>query len=106
MAVELSGARAGFDVAAAGLRGGSRVVCCGYAPGVQYGMDSVRLVLKNIRILGSRNLTLEDSRVALEALAAGAVTPQISRRVGFDQVSEALDLLRQGRAGGRIVVVP
>lgn len=69
-------------------------------------MDSVRLVLENIRILGSRNLTLEDSRAALEALAAGAVTPQISRRVGFDQVNEALDLLRQGRAGGRIVVVP
>jgi D-arabinose 1-dehydrogenase-like Zn-dependent alcohol dehydrogenase len=104
MAMELSGARAGFDVAAACLRGGGRVVCCGYAPGVEYGMDSVRLVLENISILGSRNLTLDDSRSALAALARGDVTPQIADRIGLDGVNDALDRLRAGRANGRIVI--
>jgi alcohol dehydrogenase, propanol-preferring len=104
MAMELSGARAGFDVAAASVRGGGRIVCCGYAPGVEYGMDSVHLVLDNISILGSRNLTLEDSRASLAALARGDVTPQIADRIGLDGVNGALDLLREGRAGGRIVI--
>lgn len=104
MAMELSGARAGFEVAAASVRGGGRVVCCGYAPGVEYGMDSVRLVLENISILGSRNLTLEDSRASLAALARGDVTPQIADRIGLDGVNGALGLLREGRAGGRIVI--
>ncbi len=106
MAMELSGVRAGFDLAAACVRGGGRVVCCGYAPGVEYGMDSVRLVLENISILGSRNLTLEDSKAALGALARGDVTPQIADRIGLDGVNDALDRLREGRAGGRIVVMP
>jgi D-arabinose 1-dehydrogenase-like Zn-dependent alcohol dehydrogenase len=105
MALEMSGARAGFELAAASLRGGGRVVCCGYAPGVEYGMDSVRLVLDNIAILGSRNLTLEDSKSALAALARGDVTPQIADRITLDGVNDALDKLRAGRAGGRIVVM-
>lgn len=104
MAMELSGARAGFDVASACLRGGGRVVCCGYAPGVEYGMDSVRLVLENISILGSRNLTLDDSRSALAALARGDVTPQIADRIDLDGINDALDALREGRANGRIVI--
>lgn len=104
VAVELSGRREGFDLAAAAVRGGGRVVVCGYAPGVEYGMDSVRLVLENIRVLGSRNLTPEASRAALQAIAGGEVSPAISRQIELDDVNGALDLLRAGQAGGRLVV--
>jgi len=106
MALELSGRREGFDLAAAVVRGGGRVVVCGYAPGVEYGLDSVRLVLENIRVLGSRNLTPEASRAALAAIASGDVTPAIARRIDLAEVNQALEQLRAGRAGGRVVIVP
>jgi propanol-preferring alcohol dehydrogenase len=106
MAVELSGRREGFDVAAAAVHPGGRVICCGYAPGVEYGMDSARLVLDNIRILGSRNATPAGARAALDAVASGAVIPRIADVMPLDQINVALERLAAGHAAGRLVVVP
>jgi D-arabinose 1-dehydrogenase-like Zn-dependent alcohol dehydrogenase len=106
LSVELSGRREGFAVAAAAVRPGGRVICCGYAPGVEYGMDSARLVLDNIRVLGSRNATPAGARAALDAVASGAVVPRIADVLALDHVNAALERLAAGRAAGRLVVVP
>jgi propanol-preferring alcohol dehydrogenase len=106
LALETSGRRAGFLTAAAALRAGGRVVCNGYQPGVEYGMDSARLVLEEITILGSRVGTLEDARDALAAVESGAVVPQIMRTAPLSDINEALDALAAGRVDGRIVITP
>jgi D-arabinose 1-dehydrogenase-like Zn-dependent alcohol dehydrogenase len=106
LALETSGRRAGFQTAAASLRAGGRVVCNGYQPGVEYGMDSARLVLEEITILGSRVGTLDDARDALAAVESGAVVPQIMRTAPLSDINEALDALAAGRVDGRIVITP
>jgi propanol-preferring alcohol dehydrogenase len=106
LALETSGRRAGFQTAAAAVRPGGRIVCNGYQPGVEYGMDSARLVLEEITILGSRVGTLQDARDALAAVESGAVVPQIMRTAPLTEINEALDALAAGRVDGRIVITP
>jgi propanol-preferring alcohol dehydrogenase len=106
LALEVSGRPQGFAAAARTIRAGGRIVCCGYAPGEPYGMDSGRLVLDNVRILGSRNADLEAAEAALAAVAAGAVTPRIADVLPLAAVDEALERLAAGRADGRLVLDP
>ena len=106
IALETSGRREGFQAGAAALRPGGRIVCNGYQPGVEYGLDSARLVLEEITILGSRVATREDTRRALAAVEAGDVTPQIMRRLPLADVNQALEALAAGRVDGRIVITP
>jgi len=106
VALETSGARAGFDAAAAALRAGGRVVCCGYYPGTEYGLDSGRLVLNEIDVMGSVSASLPLARDALRAVEAGDVKPPIMEVVPLEAVNEALDTLRRGGVLGRMVVNP
>jgi len=106
LALEVSGRPEGFEAAAQTIRAGGRIVCCGYAPGRPYGMDSARLVLDNVRILGSRNASLDSARAALAAVAAGQVKPRIADVLPLAAVNEALDRLAAGRADGRLVLDP
>lgn len=106
VALETSGARAGFDTAAAGVRPGGRVVCCGYYPGVEYGLDSARLVLKEIEVMGSVSAPPHLAHAALRAVEAGDVQPPIMDTVALDQVNAALERLQRGAVLGRIVVTP
>ncbi|MEI7626546.1 MAG: zinc-binding dehydrogenase, partial [Actinomycetota bacterium] len=61
LVLDTSGTRAGFEAAVAAVRSGGRIVCCGYQPGVEYGLDSARLVLQEITVLGSRLGSREDA---------------------------------------------
>jgi D-arabinose 1-dehydrogenase-like Zn-dependent alcohol dehydrogenase len=106
VALETSGARAGFDTAAAAVRPGGRVVCCGYQPGTEYGLDSARLVLKEIDVMGSVSASLPLARDALHAVEAGEVRPAIMEVVPLEAVNEALETLRRGGVLGRMVVTP
>lgn len=106
VAFEASGTRAGFELAAGVLRPGGRVVCCGYKPGVEYGLDSARLVLDEITVLGSRAGSRDNARAALLAVEEGKVTPHIMERLDLREANRALDLLRAGKVLGRVVVTP
>lgn len=104
LALDSSGASAGFSSALAAVRRGGRVICCGYRPGVDYGFDSGRLVLEELSILGSRSASLNHSRRALKAVENGEVQPPIMERVPLAAVNEALARLKAGEVLGRIVV--
>jgi len=106
VALETSGARAGFDTAAAAVRPGGRVVCCGYYPGLEYGLDSLRLVIKELDILGSVCAPMPLARDALRAVETGDVRPPIMDVVGLEDVNAALDRLAAGGVLGRMVVTP
>ncbi len=102
---ESSGTRAGLDSLIQVVTPGGRVVCCGYRPGVEYGLDSAHLVLDEITLLGSRAGSRDDARDALRAVESGIVKPQIMARLRLAEVNRALDLLREGKVLGRVVVI-
>ena len=104
IALEASGSRAGFDAAVNSIQRGGRVVCVGYYPGLEYGLDSSRLVLEELEILGSVASSKQAATEALEAVGEGAIVPQIAERRPFEAVNEALDSLRGGDVLGRVVV--
>ncbi|HSR26347.1 MAG TPA: zinc-binding dehydrogenase, partial [Candidatus Eisenbacteria bacterium] len=104
--LEASGTRAGFDAIARCLAPAGRLVCCGYRPGVEYGLDSGDLALHELTILGCRNGSRADGRAALEAVERGDVRPLIAERLPLDEVNRALERLRAGDVLGRIVVQP
>jgi len=105
LAYEAVGVRSAFDTASAVLRPGGRLICCGYRPGVEYGLDSSRLVLDEITVLGSRAGNREDARAALGAVEAKQVTPLIGLRLELDEANEAIAQLRSGDVAGRIVIL-
>jgi D-arabinose 1-dehydrogenase-like Zn-dependent alcohol dehydrogenase len=102
---EASGSRIGFDALVNCVRPGGRLVCCGYKPGLEYGLDSSRLVLSEITVMGSRAGTRDDAAAALKAVEAGRVTPQIMERLKLEEANRGLDMLRAGQVLGRVVVM-
>jgi len=106
VALDSSGVPDGFRAAAAVLRPGGRLVCCGYRPGVDYALDSAELVLGEITVLGSRAGGREDARAALAAVDAGRVRPPVMEELPLAGVNDALERLRAGGAVGRLVIDP
>lgn len=104
--LEASGHVSGFESLLSCIRPGGRIVCCGYSPGTLYELDSMRLVLAEISVVGSRASSREDARAALAAVEQGRITPTIDRTLPLVQVNEGLALLRRGGLAGRVVIVP
>jgi D-arabinose 1-dehydrogenase-like Zn-dependent alcohol dehydrogenase len=104
--LEASGTRAGLGALVGILRPAARLVVNGYRPGVEYGLDSGSLVLREYAVLGSRNGSREDARQALGAVERGEVRPVIMERLPLAEINRGLDLLRSGAVLGRVVVEP
>jgi D-arabinose 1-dehydrogenase-like Zn-dependent alcohol dehydrogenase len=102
--LEASGRRDGFDSLVAAVRPGGRIVCCGYLPGAEWGLDSMQLVLSEIAVLGSRASSREDARRALDAVDSGRVVPEIARRLPIEEVNDGLALVRGAGVAGRVVI--
>jgi len=101
---EASGSRAGLDSAAACVTPGGRLVCCGWRPEVEYGLQSRQLVLKEISVIGSRAGNRSDARAALRALERGDIAPIPMEGVPLENVNQAMARLRDGDVTGRFVV--
>lgn len=106
LGLETAGARAAFDLLAALMKPGGRIVCNGYQPGREYGIQSLELVTKEISVLGSRNGNHSDALAALHAVADGAIAPLIAEVLPLEQVADAMARLRAGLVVGRIVLRP
>jgi D-arabinose 1-dehydrogenase-like Zn-dependent alcohol dehydrogenase len=104
LAFEVSGTRAGFDAAAGTLGEGGRLVCCGYYPGTEFGVDSIRLVGRELSVLGSRGSTRSDAMAALAAVERGEIRPPIDSVRDLEQTPDAFARLRSGAAVGRVVI--
>ena len=101
---EASGTRAGLDVAAMLITPGGRVICNGWAPGVEYGLQSSKLVLKEITLIGSRTGTRRDVRAVLRALERGQVKPVVEK-ISLKDINSAIARLKSRQVTGRFVVV-
>ncbi len=106
LGLETSGKRAGFDLAVETLAPGGRIVCNGYQPSTEYGLDSTRLVLQEVSVIGSRAANKEVSRAALAAVERGEVKPRIMDVMPLSKAREALQLLSEGKVEGRLILDP
>lgn len=103
MVYEVSGTRAGLEAAGRIVGPGGRLICGGWGPGIEYGLQSRELVLREISIIGSRGGTLNDVRAVLQALERGQVQPTVEK-VQLSEINDVLQRLREGRVVGRFVV--
>jgi D-arabinose 1-dehydrogenase-like Zn-dependent alcohol dehydrogenase len=103
--LEATGSRAGFDTAVSLLADGGRVVCCGYTPGLKFGIDSTGLAGRELSVVGSRGSTFADAAAALAAVDRGDVRPRIDSEYRLDQVDDAFARLGSRQALGRVVIV-
>jgi propanol-preferring alcohol dehydrogenase len=101
---EASGFREGLDSAAACVTPGGRLVCCGWRPDVEYGLQSRQLVLKEVTVLGSRAGNRTDARAALRALERGDIAPISMEMIRLEDINQALARLKTGDVTGRFVV--
>jgi propanol-preferring alcohol dehydrogenase len=101
---EASGSRAGLDVAATLITPGGRLICNGWAPDVEYGLQSRQLVLKEISMIGSRAGTKRDIRSVLRALERGQVKPAYEA-IPLEDINSAMARLKARDVVGRFVVV-
>lgn len=101
---EASGSRAGLDVGATLITHGGRFICNGWAPGVEYGLQSFQLVLREVSLIGSRAGTKRDIRNVLRALERGQVKPAYEP-IQLDQINDAMGRLKARQVVGRFVVV-
>ena len=80
-----------------------RIVVVGEEP--EYpAIDSIEIAQRELQIIGSRNGGMQDAADALSMMSAGIIRPPIAERFEFDDINEAMSLLRSGKAHGRIVI--
>lgn len=106
IALEASGAPAGFHVAADMVRPGGTIVTCGYRPGAELAFDSMRLAMAEITIRGSRGGSLADARAALAAVERKEIQPLIAGAGTLDDAPDFFAQLASGDAAGRLIVRP
>jgi alcohol dehydrogenase len=97
----------GSLAAASGLaRSGGRIVVVGYTtqPDEYPALPTDRVALGQLTVLGTRYATRLELRQALGLVTRGLVHPVISGVVPLERANEALAMVREDRATGRVVV--
>ena len=106
------GARCAFDVVglsstltagAECLMRGGRLVVVGEEDECP-AINSTQIAQQELEIVGSRNGSRQDLVDAISMVGAGIITPQIAERFPLEDINEALERVRGGKARGKIVV--
>ncbi len=87
--------------AAKAVRRGGTVVLVGMGK-LQFTIDTMDMILKELRLLGSNGGTPQDVAEVYALLASGQVQPAVTV-VSFDEIPEYLDKLRRHEVTGRVV---
>jgi D-arabinose 1-dehydrogenase-like Zn-dependent alcohol dehydrogenase len=103
--IDLVGTRASLAWSVQHLAVQGRLVVVTTFPGVDVVVSPRDLTLKQAAVLGSRYASRAELSFAAELVAAGRITPVVSRRVALEEVEEAHDALRAGTLLGRAALV-
>lgn len=87
--------------AAKAVRRGGTVVLVGMGK-LEFTLDTMDVILKEVRVLGSMGGTPQDVADCYELLASGALDPEVTV-IGFDEIPAYLDKLRAHEVTGRVV---
>ena len=67
-------------------------------------IDTIQIAQRELTIIGSRNGGRQDAIDALEMISAGIIRPHIAEWFALDDINEAMSLVRNGEARGRVIV--
>jgi D-arabinose 1-dehydrogenase-like Zn-dependent alcohol dehydrogenase len=104
--IETSGTESGFRLATRLIRSGGTVVTCGYQVGADVSIDSTRLTLKELSLVGSRGGTIAEAREVIAAAESGRVHPEIAEEGDLTDANAFMNLLRESPPPGRLVLHP
>ena len=62
------------------------------------------LIQKELQLLGSAGMTLDDATAVLELITSGDLT-LLTTEIGFDEIGDGLERLRRGEVRGRLVAI-
>lgn len=100
---DLVGSAASTRLAGAMLARRGRIVIVGEQPDFP-AIDSITIAQREIEIVGTRNGSRADARAALALMENQVMRPRIARQVPLETINAGLELLRSGKAQGRVVV--
>jgi propanol-preferring alcohol dehydrogenase len=105
VALELVGTSAAMRNALGTLGKTGRYVIVGYTKDMLE-VAPLNLVILEAQIRGAVAYTMKDLQAVLRLVQRGKLKPVVARKFGLDEVSSALELLRQGSIAGRSIAVP
>ena len=85
---------------------GGTIVSAGATSGDDARMNITYMFAKQVRILGSRLGTMEDTLAAARHLSEGRLRPLVGPVLPLEQVAEAHRLMDEGRVIGKVIVKP
>lgn len=86
------------------LRRRGRYMLISFMPGAENAFDAQHMAMDECQIIGIRNGTIQELHQTLELQAAGKIQPIIDSVVPLNRANEALELIRQGKLMGRVVI--
>jgi alcohol dehydrogenase len=86
------------------VRPGGRIVGVGYGLGERFALDSQRMVLDEIELVGSRYVLRDELDRAIRLVADGHVEIVVDRVAPLHEVNEAFAALEAGEVVGRLVL--
>lgn len=106
LVVDMVGHHDALRTATSLVRRGGRIVMVGYTTAADDypSLPTERAVLEEITLIGSRYITRLELRRAFDLVARGLVRPVISGEVPLERANDALAMVRDDQATGRVVV--
>jgi len=86
------------------LRKGGKLVLVAYSNLVPLQINSLKVVLNELEILGTRAGTKEDIEKCVELIVEGKLKPIISKIFSIEEVNQAMSTLKEGKLSGRIAL--
>ncbi len=86
------------------LKNGGKLVIVGYEYGVDFQIPPSRVVYYDLEIAGSRGGTRQDLADVIKLTEMGKIKPVVSQVLSLGDANKALELLKEGKVLGRIVL--
>lgn len=103
-AFECVGLAATMKTSADCIQRGGRIVVIG-EEAEHPAIDTIQIAQRELEIIGSRNGARQDAADAIAWISQGVIRPTIAKRLPLEQINDGLQIVRDGAAHGRVVVV-
>jgi 2-desacetyl-2-hydroxyethyl bacteriochlorophyllide A dehydrogenase len=90
------------DSATFAMRGGQIIVIGEEAEFPQ--IDTIQIAQRELEIIGSRNGSKQEAADSLVMMGQGLIKPPVVKTFPLEQVREAMEFVRSGKAHGRVVI--
>ena len=86
------------------LRKGGKLVLVAYSDSVPLQINSLKVVLNELEILGTRAGSKEEIERCVELIVEGKLKPVISKTFPLEEINQAMSILKEGKLSGRITL--